>query len=171
MKLHTLIFKEILQRNNQLISSLLAIVLGIAIVVGINNITIFSEKAVSEELGALGANILILPKSSSVQDYYSADFEKQVIPESYLQRLLNSKITGIENLSPKLSMETKVQGHDVILTGILPQNEFTSNALWQGNFGVFTKGHACTAPVKIPGVDDNKKLTQKRVIKDLDRNI
>ena len=77
MDLKKLALKEMFQHRNQLFSSLIAITLGIAAIVGIKNITYFSEKAVSSELDTLGANVLILPKSASVQDYYSADFQEE----------------------------------------------------------------------------------------------
>ena len=56
-------------------------------IVSIKNITYYSEKAVAKELDALGANVLILPKSVSMQDYYSADMQSEEIPEEYVDRL------------------------------------------------------------------------------------
>ena len=131
MKIRQLVLREIFQRSNQLIFSLLSITLGIAIIVSIKNITVFSEKVVARELDSLGANILILPKSANVQDYYSADFQDMEIPEAYINSLLNSDIKGLDNLSPKLSMSVEVNGKKVTLTGILPKNEFKSKTLWQ----------------------------------------
>ncbi len=169
MKLHRLVFKEMFQRNNQLISSLIAISLGIAVIVGIKNITTYSEKAVSNEMDTLGANVLILPKSASVQDYYSADFQSMEIPESYVKALVDSDIKGIDNLSPKLSMFIKVNNKKVILTGILPRNEFKSKVIWQGTLGIFSRPEGCGKVVSIPGFNDSKKtLVRKRVIDDLD---
>lgn len=171
MKIQQLVLKEIFQRSNQLIFSLLSITLGIAIIVSIKNITVFSEKAVSRELDALGANILILPKSANVQDYYSADFQDMEIPEDYVNALLNSDIKGLDNLSPKLSLPVDVNGKKVILTGILPKNEFKSKAIWQGALGVFSKPEGCgTVPI-IPGLSDSKKnIVRKRVIDNLAMN-
>ena len=82
MKLRTLVWREIFERKNQLATSFLAIVLGITAIVAIKNVTFYSEKAVAKELDALGANILILPKSASVQDYYSADMQGESSPKS-----------------------------------------------------------------------------------------
>ncbi|MBF0226693.1 MAG: ABC transporter permease [Desulfobacterales bacterium] len=167
MRIHKLILKEMFQRSNQLITSLLAITLGIAVIVGIKNITVYSEKAVSKELDTLGANILILPKSATIQDYYSADFQEESMPESYVHALTNSDLKGIENLSPKLSVSTEIKGHKTILTGILPKNEFKSKAAWQGSLGIFER--CASAPI-IPGLNDMpEKNTRKRVIDDLGR--
>jgi len=155
MLYRTIILKEISQRRSQLITSLLAITLGIAVIVGIKNITVFSEKAVSLEMDALGANILILPKSSSVQDYYSADFQDEQIPEAYINSLVNSSLAGIDNLSPKLNLPIQLNGHKLVLTGILPKNEFQSKSVWQGALGIFSRPKGCgTVSVKIPGIND-----------------
>jgi putative ABC transport system permease protein len=172
MKLRNLVTKEMFQRRNQLFSSLLAITLGIAIIIGIKNITVFSEKAVHGELEALGANILILPKSATVQDYYSADFNGGEIPEDYIHVLVNSDIKGIDNLSPKLSMDIEIKGKKAILTGILPRNEFKSKALWRGALGIFSKPEDCVAVCNIPGIiDSSKNIKRNRVIDDLAEDV
>lgn len=170
MKIRQLVLKEIFQRSNQLVFSLLSITLGIAIIVSIKNITVFSEKAVSRNLDALGANILILPKSANIQDYYSADFQDSEIPENYVNTLLNSNIKGLYNLSPKLSMSVQIKGHKIILTGILPKNEFKSKEIWQGTLGVFSKPKGCENVQVIPGITDSKNIIRKRVIDDLSEN-
>lgn len=171
MKIQQLVLREIFQRSNQLIFCLLSITLGIAIIVGIKNITVFSEKAITRELDALGANILILPKSANVQDYYSADFQDMEIPEDYINTLLKSDIKGLDNLSPKLSMPVEVNGKKIILTGILPKNEFKSKEVWQGALGVFARPEGCgTVPI-ISGILETKKnIVRKRVIDDLAAN-
>src|SRR5512145_2364916 len=138
MKIKQIVMREIFQRSNQLAASLIAISLGIAVIVAIENTTQFSEKAITGELDALGANILILPKDATVQDYYSADFQQSELPESYVETLLNSDIQGIDNLSPKLSVPVEINGKKATLTGILPKNEFASKALWQSSTGLFS---------------------------------
>ena len=75
MQLGTLVWREIFERKNQLATSFLAILLGITAIVSMKNITFYSEKAVAKELDTLGANVLVLPKSASVQDYYRADVQ------------------------------------------------------------------------------------------------
>lgn len=171
MKIRELVIRELFQRNNQLVTSLIAVSLGIAVIVGIKNISQYSEKAVSTELDSLGANILILPKSASVQNYYSADFQNSEIPENYVDILTDSDLKGIDNLSPKLSMPIEIKGQKAILTGILPRNEFKSKAIWQSNLGIFTRPEGCGTVVLIPGLTDSKKtIIRKRVIDDLGKN-
>lgn len=142
MKWNTLVFRELIQRKNRLITSTLAIVLGIAVIVAINSITIYSQKAVAKELDALGANILILPKSATLVDYYSADLQAGDLPEEDVTLLMTSNLEGLDNLSPKLSVPVNIQNKQIILTGILPKNEFESKASWQGA-GVFSRPKSC----------------------------
>jgi len=99
-----LVWKELFERPSQLITSFIAIVLGIAVIVSIRTMTHFSGKAVARELDNLGANVLILPKASSVDNYYTADFEGEEMPEEYVDRITTSSLQGVDNLSPKLTM-------------------------------------------------------------------
>lgn len=154
MNWNTLVFREMIQRKNKLITSGLAIVLGIAVIVTINTVSSYSEKAVSKELDALGANILILPHGSTLVDYYSADLQAGEIPEEYVTLLTTSNLEGLDNLSPKLSLPVSIGEHKVTLTGILPKNEFQSKASWQGA-GIFSRPKSCG------NVDDIFGLTQK----------
>lgn len=169
MQLRTLVWREIFERKNQLATSFFAILLGISVIVAIKNITYYSEKAVAKELDALGANILILPKSTSLQDYYSADMQGEVFPEEYVTRLIASDLQGLDNLSPKLSTTVELKGKPFTLTGILPKNEFQAKAAWQ-DAGIFTRPKGCGTVVDLPGMGvapAKETLVRKRVINTL----
>lgn len=168
MQLKTLVWRELFERRNQLMTSFLSILLGIGVIVSIKNITYYSNKAVAKELDALGANILILPKSASLQDYYSADMQDGEFPEEYVDRLANSDLQGLDNLSPKFSLATVISGKRITLTGILPKNEFQAKAAWQGA-GIFARPNNCGTVAEIPGLTASPKetLSRKRVIETL----
>ena len=168
MKLRTLVWRELFERKSQMLTCFLAILLGITTVVAIKNITFYSEKAVARELDALGANVLVLPKSVSLQDYYSADMHDQVIPEEYVMRLTLSDIQGVDNLSPKLCVPVDLQGRQFTLTGILPKSEFQAKAAW-GGAGIFGRPIGCGAIDSVtPRPEDKKTLVRTRVIQTLD---
>ena len=172
MRIRTLIWREIFERKNQLATSFFAILLGITVIVSIKNITFYSEKAVSKQLDALGANILILPKSVSMQDYYSADLQTEEIPEEYVDRLTMSDLEGLDNLSPKLSVPVTVQNKNVTLTGILPKEEFSAKAAWEGA-GIFSRPQGCGTVAVIPGLSSTspkETLVRNRVIETLGSN-
>ena len=131
MNIRKLIWLEFRQHKSQLVSGILAITLGIAVIVGIRSISVVSEKAVAVNLDNLGANILVLPQASNVDNYYSADIDAPTIPEEYVDRIISSNLQGVDNLSPKLTRRTKIGNENVVLTGILPKNEITSKPMWQ----------------------------------------
>lgn len=131
MNIQRLIWLEFKQHKSQLISGLLAITLGIAVIVGIRSVSVVSEKAVAINLDNLGANILVLPQASNVDNYYAADIDAPTIPQEYVDRIVSSMIQGVDNLSPKLTRRIKIGNENVVLTGILPKNEITSKPLWQ----------------------------------------
>lgn len=171
MKIQTLVWREIFERKNQLATSFLAILLGVSVIVAMKNITFYSEKAVAYQLDALGANILVLPKSASLQDYYSADMQNGEFPEEYVARLTSSDLKGLDNLSPKLSLPVDVTGKRFVLTGILPKNEFQAKMAWQ-SVGIFSRPENCGVAADVPGLAAPAKetLVRKRVIDTLATN-
>lgn len=166
MKWTTLVFRELGERKNKLVTSIFAIILGIAVIVTINTIAAYSEKAVTKELDSLGANILILPQAATLVDYYTADLQTGELPEEYVTLLTTSNLEGLDNLSPKLSIPIHIKENKVILTGILPKNEFQSKASWQGA-GIFSKPKGCGNVEDIFGLSTKKNLVRKRVIETL----
>ena len=120
MRLRTLVLREIFERKSQLLTSFVAILLGITVIVSIKNITQYSEGAIAQEMDSLGANVLVLPKSATLQEYYSADIQSDTIPEAYVGQLALANFEGIDNVSPKLSVPVELHGRQLTLTGILP---------------------------------------------------
>ena len=137
MKIFHLVWLELGQRKAQLISGILAITLGIAVIVAIRSISLVSEKAVAINLDNLGANIMVLPQGATIDNYYSADIDAPTIPEEYVERILTSSLQGVDNLSPKLTRRVDIGDQKFVLTGIIPANELASKPLWQsaGLFG------------------------------------
>ena len=138
-----LVLKELRERKSQLVTSFMAIALGITVIVAVRTMSHFSEKAVAQELDNLGANVLILPKGATVSNYYTADFGEYVMPESYVDDITTSGLKGVDNLSPKLTEAISVDGQQVYLTGILPKNEFKSKPAWQSADGIFARPEGC----------------------------
>ena len=152
-----LIWFELLHRKSQLISGLLAITLGIAVIVGIQSVTRVSEIAVAIKLDNLGANILVLPQAASVDDYYTADIDAPTMPEEYVERIVTSALPGVDNLSPKLTRRMVVQGHKVVVTGITPANEIATKPIWQ-SAGLVGADLTLTCD---PNSEENKSLGYK----------
>jgi putative ABC transport system permease protein len=168
MRIYDIVMREILERKSQMMMSFIAIFLGITAVVAIKNISYFSEKAVERELDTLGANVLILPKAVTLQDYYSADLHDEVIPEEYVLRLTMSDIEGVDNLSPKLCVPVELSDRNFTLTGILPRSEFRAKSAWAGA-GIFGRPLGCGVVEGLEEIPEDKKtLVRKRVIETLE---
>jgi len=168
MRSINIVLKELYERKSRLITALIIIILGIGVIVGIKTITQSSEDAVARELDQLGANVLILPKSATISDYYTADFEGEELPEDYVDMITTSDLQGVDNLSPKLTFPVTIDEEDVYLTGILPMNEFKTKPLWQTAGTIFSLPEGCgTIPAPVSGGDTN---TGHRVIESLAPN-
>ncbi|GAB4328574.1 MAG: ABC transporter permease [Candidatus Zixiibacteriota bacterium] len=146
MNVIKVVLKELTERKNQLATSLIAIIMGIAVIVGVRSITYYSEKAIALEMDALGANVLILPKGVTVDDYYRADLGTETMPETYVDDILTSGLQGVDNLSPKLSMVTTLAGRKTIVTGIRPKEEFLAKPAWEMAVNIFETPVGCAAP-------------------------
>lgn len=166
MRLITLVWKEIRERPTALLTGLLTITLGTAALVAIRNVTFFSEKAVAKELEALGANVLVLPQGVTVQDYYAADLHGQTMPEENVHLLAFSNLEGVEDLSPKLCIPTRMNDRSIVLTGILPQSEFKAKAAWQTT-NLFTPHKGCKRASCGPKDTSPQSLVKRRSIEDL----
>src|SRR4029078_12061345 len=94
MTLRTIVWKEIWQRPSAVATCVLAILLGVAALVAIRHITVFSEREVGRQLQSLGANILVLPQGASLQDYYSADQNGLTLPEERVADIVLSGLAG-----------------------------------------------------------------------------
>jgi len=170
----TLAFLELLERKNQLATSLVAVTLGITAIVGVQTIAVRSSQEVAHQVDALGANILVLPKSTTVDNYYRADVQTEgsTIPEEYVDRLLLAKkdagLEGVDNLSPKLNAKVTINGKEFLLTGILPKNEFAAKAAWSG--GVFDTPVSCAPNRKSLVSFSEAERFRRKPINDLGTN-
>lgn len=172
MNLRTLVWRELSERPSAMLTSTLAILLGVTALVAIRHVTVFSEREVGEQLQSLGANVLVLPKSATLQDYYSADLTAQTLPESHVSNILLANLAGVERVSPRLCVSTKVGERNVTLTGILPQSEFQAKSAWQ-SVSLFSNKHdgckkAACGPKTYDGAPE--ALAKERTIDQLKDN-
>jgi putative ABC transport system permease protein len=164
-----LVWKELWQRPTAMVTCLMAISLGIASLVAIRSVTIYSEQAVAGELQALGANVLLLPKGVTLNDYYAADSHGATLPEEMATELALANLQGVEHIAPKLSAQVELNGKSIHLTGILPQSDFESKAMWQSAQLFSNKHEGCSKRAAI--VDDKRppseSLAKGRFVHDL----
>ncbi len=177
MKLRSMIWKELWRRPTPMLTSLLAVTLGVTAMVAIQNITVFSEQKIAGDMESLGANVLVLPPAVTLQDYYSADMHGHTMPEEFVSRLALARMPGVENLAPKLCVASDVDSIPVTVTGILPQSEFQAKAAWQGLGliinAVGTDRGCCATKANVGSEsDDPSSLATTRTIQELgDRDV
>jgi putative ABC transport system permease protein len=175
MKLHTLIWKELRQRPTAMMTSLLAVTLGVTALVAIQNIAVFSEQTIAHKMETLGANVLVLPPTVTLQDYYAADMHGQTMPEEYVTQLALARLPGVQNLAPKLSVTANVNSIPIKLTGILPRSEFQNKAAWQSASLLMNpvgsdRGCCETTNIEPLSTDDPNSLATRRTIHELGKH-
>ncbi len=168
MTFTSIIWKELRERPTAMITSVLSILLGVTALVAIRNVSVFSEQEVAGKLDTLGANVLVLPKGVTLQDYYAADMHEETIPEQHVAELALAGLTGVEGLSPKLCVPIKLQEKSATLTGILPQADLQTMAAWQGG-RLFKKHVGCKAKINVANAQDDapEALARRRTIQEL----
>ena len=124
MKIHNLVWKEMKQRPAPCVAALMAVALGVAALVSIQSVAASSQMQVARQMNELGANVLVLPKSATLEDYYAADLHGETMPESYVTDIIMAQAVGVEEMAPKLCLPATVQDKQVTVTGILPRSEF-----------------------------------------------
>lgn len=172
MTLWSIVLQELRARPWTVLSSGLAILLGVAALVAIRHVTVHSENEVSRQLSTLGANILVLPKEATLQDYYSADQNGGTLPEEHVAEIWMAGLTGVEKVSPKLNVPASLGGLSVTFTGILPQSEFTAQAAWQTVAMFSPKKHDGCKKAKAASAEDDspETLLSTRAIEQLAAN-
>ena len=170
MTLRTIVWKEIRERPAAIAMCVATIVVGVAALVAMREVTLASESQVSRRLADLGANILVLPKNASLDDYYAADMSDNTLPEEYATQILLANLTGVEELAPKLCVTAQLGERQVALTGILPQSEFEAAAAWR-SVGFFTEetptGCGAAGCVQKPSDPSPEALATRRTILEL----
>ncbi len=132
MRIHHIVFKELWERKDELLTSFLAILLGIAVIVAVRTISLASKEKITEEMHNLGSNLLVIPRATKVSDYYTADFGDEVMQEKYADILNTSEFAEkVHEMIPKLSSKITIDKQKVILTGVLPKEEFKAKPKWK----------------------------------------
>jgi putative ABC transport system permease protein len=173
MRLRNLVWKELRERPSAMLTSGLTILLGVAAVVAIRHVTVHAEGAVYRQLKTLGANVLILPKDATLQDYYAADQSGKTLPEEHVSEVFFAGLTGVEKVTPKLSLPTTLSGQQVTLTGILPQSEFQKKIAMQSISLFSPKKHdGCKRTSSMTDGDESKpeSLATNRSIEQLQKD-
>jgi putative ABC transport system permease protein len=169
LNLTGIVWKELRERPAAMLTAALAVLLGVAALVAIRHVTVSSEREVARQLESLGANVLVLPRDATLQDYYAADMQAGSLPEEHVAEIMLSGVVGVEKLSPKLCVPAELAGRTITLTGILPQSELQTLASYQ-TISLFDRKHeGCQKAHLGPTADDAAPdaLVTRRSIEEL----
>ncbi|MEE2937641.1 MAG: FtsX-like permease family protein [Planctomycetota bacterium] len=182
MKLHSMVWKEMLRRPGQSLTALLIVALGVSALVAVESVVASSEQRVASQMQQLGANILILPEGVTLQDYHAADAHGKSLPEEYVTRITLAQKVGVEELAPKLSVPAELGGDPIVVTGILPRSEFYKKSAWQSvdlltaglsENGVGKKHEGCggrSCQIATADKTDLSSYATTRIVHELDMN-
>ncbi|MBD3262741.1 MAG: FtsX-like permease family protein [Candidatus Altiarchaeales archaeon] len=138
MRLTDIALNNIRRRKTKIVFLVVGMMIGIAAIVSITQITSALREDVSEKLDEFGANIIIVPRSNTLSMSYGgvsipgAQYEVKEIAEQDLKNLY--EIRNKENLatvSAKLLGSIQVEGTPVLLVGTDLASEIKLKKWWE----------------------------------------
>ncbi len=116
-----MLLREITHRFPGFLLGLLAVVAAVALYVGLETMGRASYTETKRLMRNLGFNLLIIPEGSDMADFWAADFADSDMPEDYVRRLAQTPGMSADHYVATLQKKVLHQGHEILLTGILPE--------------------------------------------------
>jgi putative ABC transport system permease protein len=165
MRLHHISFNNLTRRKGKTVFLVLGLLIGVTTVVTLISLTRAMEEDIGKKLDELGANILIVPKSHDLSlNYGGLQFSGVALDVQPLHQVDLGKIRSIKNsenlsiIAPKLIGPAEVNGVEVLLAGVVFQEELLLKRWWkirspkpsekdeQGQKGLKTMDHSRLSP-------------------------
>jgi len=144
LKLHNISFGNIKRRKGKMLFLVLGLVIGISTVVTLLSITESMTRNIEQRLNRFGANIVMVPKSENLSLNYGGIDVGGVsynVREFDQEKLANIRtIKNYKNLSiiaPKVLGPVKVKNKNVLLMGVVFEEELALKTWWHKIGGVF----------------------------------
>ncbi|MFH1834863.1 MAG: FtsX-like permease family protein [Methanobacteriota archaeon] len=138
MKLRNIAFNNLRRRKSKMAFLILGMMIGIATVVTISNITSALEHDVQKKLDEFGANIIIVPKSNTLSMSYGgisipgAQYDVKEIHQNETDKVYTIKNKeNIAGLSAKLLGALDVEGTTVLVIGADIASEIKLKQWWK----------------------------------------
>jgi len=116
-----LIFKEIRHRKINFMLGSLAAVTAVALFVAFVTTGSAYRRETRRIMRDMGQNLRIIPKETSIDEFWSVGFSEHTMPEEYVNRFASLKGFSYTHLTATLQKKVLWRGMNVILTGILPE--------------------------------------------------
>jgi putative ABC transport system permease protein len=158
MNIYKLVLKDILRRKKRVLYAALGVIIGTMTVVGILTVAAAGQARIINQLEKYGPNLTVLPAVSnlnmtlgdlslgaiSIGDNYIDEGrlpEIRVITDGKIREALKIEDQGnIATIAPKLYVNAAVNGTNVLVVGILPQEEKLLRTWWNVEQGVYISG-------------------------------
>jgi len=116
-----LIFKEIRHRKINFMLGLLAVLTAIALFVAFVTTGRAYRRETRRVMRDMGQNLRIIPKETSIDEFWSVGFSEHTMPEEYVRRFASLEGFSYTHLTATLQKKVLWRDMNVILTGILPE--------------------------------------------------
>lgn len=116
-----LLLREIQHRKLNFLSALIAVMVAVALFVGIMTVSDASRRETKRLMRDLGFNLLIVSKNTDMADFWSRGYAQEELPEEYVTRLDKLSAMTIRHLVARLQQEIEWGGKNILLTGVIPE--------------------------------------------------
>jgi len=116
-----LIFKEIRHRKINFMLGSLAAVTAVALFVAFITTGRAYRRETRRIMRDMGQNLRIIPKETSIDEFWAVGFSEHTMPEEYVNRFASLEGFSYTHLTATLQKKVLWRGMNVILTGILPE--------------------------------------------------
>ncbi len=148
MRLSDVIWSNLRRRRGRMVLLVLGLVLGVGTVVALMAITATLQEDVANKMDQFGANVLIVPRSSSLSLSYggltvaAASYDVGELTLADLERIRTIKnARNISVVAPKLLSAVQIAGRPVLVAGVRFADELRLKQWWQ-----VEEGREPTAP-------------------------
>lgn len=121
MSTFSLILKEIRHRKINFVLSLLAVLTAVSLFVAFVTMGKAYRFETRRVMRNMGQNLRIIPKETSIDEFWSEGFSQQTMPEEYVHRFASLRGFSYTHLTATLQKKIMWRDMNVILTGILPE--------------------------------------------------
>jgi len=129
----TIVLKNFSRRKGRLFSSSVGLILAIAVIISTFVITNALQDQIGEEIEKYGANIVVTPKSQSINVPYGSVVTGAVtLPEAAVGKIFTiPNGTRLRVVSPKLYGQLQAGDSSLLIVGAIPEREAAMKGWWE----------------------------------------
>ncbi len=121
MSILALILKEIRHRKMNFLLGLLPVVTAVALVVAFVTTAQAYRRETRRIMRDMGQNLRIIPKETSIDEFWSVGFSEHTMPEEYVHRFALLEGFSYTHLTATLQKKVFWRDMNIILVGMLPE--------------------------------------------------